>query len=65
MVTKDLTERGLNAGDIIRGVATVAGGSGGGRPEVAQAGGKDATRLGDALAEVEQLVRERLALSPS
>ncbi len=61
IVAAGLTQRGLNAGDIIRQVATVTGGGGGGRPDLAQAGGKDAAKLDEALALVERLVRERLA----
>src|SRR5690606_5640150 len=41
-VTKDLIPRGIKAGDIVRDVAKVVGGGGGGRPDMAQAGGKDA-----------------------
>ena len=63
MVTRDLIDaRGLNAADIARGAARVVGGGGGGRPDVAQAGGRDASRLDDALAQVPNLVRE--ATSP-
>ena len=59
MVTRDLIEgRGLNASDIARGAAKVVGGGGGGRPDVAQAGGRDASKLDDALAQVPDLVRE-------
>jgi len=39
-VTDDLIKRGLNAGNIVRAAAEVMGGSGGGRPNLAQAGGK-------------------------
>ena len=49
MVTKDLLGRGLHAGKIIKAVASVAGGGGGGRPDMAQAGGKDPSRLDEAL----------------
>ena len=59
MVTRDLIDaRGLNASDIARGAARVVGGGGGGRPDVAQAGGRDASKLDDALAQVPDLVRE-------
>jgi alanyl-tRNA synthetase len=47
-VTKDLTAR-FHAGQLIKEVAGVVGGSGGGRPELAQAGGKDASKLDQAL----------------
>ena len=51
MVTDDLVkERGLKAGDIVRQVAQVAGGSGGGKPHMAQAGGRDPQKLDEALA---------------
>jgi len=62
MVTRDLIDgRGLNASDIARGAARVVGGGGGGRPDVAQAGGRDASKLDDALAQVPDLVREATA----
>ena len=62
MVTRDLIDsRGLNASDIARGAARVVGGGGGGRPDVAQAGGRDASKLDDALAQVPDLVREAAA----
>ena len=62
MVTRDLIEdRGLNASDLARGAARVVGGGGGGRPDVAQAGGRDASKLDDALAQVPDLVREAAA----
>ncbi|MDI6858068.1 MAG: alanine--tRNA ligase [Dehalococcoidia bacterium] len=49
VVTADLTERGLHAGELISKVAQVTGGGGGGRPGMAQAGGRDAGRLDEAL----------------
>ena len=49
-VSDDLIAKGLKAGDWIRETAKVAGGGGGGRPQMAQAGGKDPAKLGEALA---------------
>ena len=60
MITPDLVERGLHAGNIARDAAKVMGGGGGGRPDMAQAGGKQADRLGAALDGVARLVREGL-----
>ncbi len=61
MVTSDLVERGVDASAIAKGAARVMQGGGGGRPDVAQAGGKLADRLDDALAEVAGLVRKALS----
>ncbi|GAA0354643.1 alanine--tRNA ligase [Bacillus horti] len=48
-VTKDLMDQGLHAGKLIKEVATRCGGGGGGRPDMAQAGGKDPSKLDEAL----------------
>ncbi len=62
MVTSDLvSDKGLNAADIARTAARAIGGGGGGRPEVAQAGGRDASKLDDALALVPGIVSESVA----
>jgi alanyl-tRNA synthetase len=50
-VSKALTGR-LKAGQLIRGIAEIVGGSGGGRPDMAQAGGTDVTRLDEAVEAV-------------
>ncbi|WP_066637768.1 alanine--tRNA ligase [Desulfolucanica intricata] len=50
-VTKDLMARGLHAGKLIKEVAQVVGGGGGGRPDMAQAGGKDPSRIQEAIAK--------------
>jgi alanyl-tRNA synthetase len=55
-VTKDLVSAGYHAGKIVSEVAKVAGGGGGGRPDFAQAGGKNPERLDEALAKVRDLV---------
>ncbi|KAA3661359.1 MAG: alanine--tRNA ligase [Chloroflexi bacterium] len=60
VVTKDLIPRGLKAGDIVREVAKMVGGGGGGRPDLAQAGGRDASKLPDALKAVPGLVEKVL-----
>lgn len=60
-VTEDLVKRGLRAGDLVQHVAGFLGGGGGGRPTLAQAGGKDASRLDEALASVPAWVAEKLA----
>jgi alanyl-tRNA synthetase len=59
VVTKDLTTR-LKAGDLIKEMAAEVGGTGGGRPEMAQAGGKDPARLDMALEKVFGLVERML-----
>ncbi|MFB6469355.1 alanine--tRNA ligase [Cytobacillus sp. Hz8] len=56
-VTKDLIEKGFHAGKLIKEVATRCGGGGGGRPDMAQAGGKDAQKLDSALQFVEEWVK--------
>ena len=58
MVTPDLVAKGLHAGNIARDTAKVVGGGGGGRPEIAQAGGKSADKLDEALRGVPELVRK-------
>jgi len=60
MVTPDLVQRGLHAGQILRQVAAITGGGAGGRPEMAQGGGKDPHRLEEALASVLPLVEREL-----
>ena len=61
MVTPDLVERGLHAGNIARDTAKVMGGGGGGRPEMAQAGGKQPEKVDEALNGVPSLVRQGLS----
>jgi len=58
MVTPDLVSRGLHAGDIIKQVAEMTGGSGGGKANMAQAGGKDKNKIDEALKLVKQLVQK-------
>jgi alanyl-tRNA synthetase len=63
-VTEDLIkEKGLKAGDIIREVAKIASGSGGGRPDMAQAGGRDPSRMVEALAATFNIVAGHLSAS--
>jgi alanyl-tRNA synthetase len=57
-VTPDMVERGLDAGKIVRQAAAHIGGGGGGRPNLAQAGGKDANKLPEALEAVKGIVAE-------
>ena len=55
-VTPDLTAK-IKAGDIIKNIAPIVGGTGGGRPDLAQAGGRDASKLDEALAKVAALLQ--------
>ncbi len=59
-VTEDLTQRGLHAGQLVKYVAQQVGGGGGGRPTLAQAGGKNPDNLDAALASVRDWVAEHL-----
>ncbi|EMW5657347.1 alanine--tRNA ligase [Enterococcus faecalis] len=52
-MTKDMNGKGLKAGDLIKAIAPKVDGGGGGRPDMAQAGGKNPAGIADALAEVE------------
>ena len=56
MVTPDLVTRGVRAGDIVKEVATILDGRGGGRPDLAEAGGKDPAKLDEALGAVAGIV---------
>ncbi|OZT13564.1 alanine--tRNA ligase [Priestia aryabhattai] len=56
-VTKDLISKGHHAGKIVKEVATICGGGGGGRPDMAQAGGKDPNQIENALKIVEEWVK--------
>ncbi|NLV46003.1 MAG: alanine--tRNA ligase [Candidatus Hydrogenedentes bacterium] len=58
-VTKDLTKR-ISAGDIVSRLAPLVGGGGGGRPDMAQAGGKDVDKLPDAMKQAEDIIGDLL-----
>ncbi|HQL10496.1 MAG TPA: DHHA1 domain-containing protein, partial [Lentisphaeria bacterium] len=58
-VTKDLTKR-ISAGDIVSRLAPLVGGGGGGRPDMAQAGGKDVEALPGAMKQAEFILADLL-----
>jgi alanyl-tRNA synthetase len=60
LVSKDVVDRGLSAGSIIREIAPIVGGGGGGREDMAQAGGKDPAKLDEALAAARAAVERDL-----
>jgi alanyl-tRNA synthetase len=60
-VSRDLVERGVSAGDWVKQVAPVVGGGGGGKADLAQAGGKDPSKLQDALDVARSTMRKMLA----
>ena len=60
-LTTDLVKKGLKAGDVVKTIAAIVGGSVGGKPEMAQAGGKDAAKLPEALQKAVALGMEQLA----
>lgn len=60
MATKSANDKGAHCGNIIKEAAKVAGGGGGGRPDMAQAGGKDVSKLADALAKAEEVIASQV-----
>lgn len=58
-VTPDLMKQGYHAGKLIKEVASICGGGGGGRPDMAQAGAKDASKLKEALSKVPELIGQQ------
>lgn len=60
MATDDVVKKGAHAGNIIKAAAAVCGGGGGGRPNMAQAGGKDASKIGEALEKAKEVVAEQI-----
>jgi alanyl-tRNA synthetase len=59
-VSRELVAQGVNAGDWVREVAPVVGGGGGGKPDMAQAGGKDPSQIGAAVEKSRQVLLEML-----
>ena len=62
-VTGDLIEMGLKADEIVKTIAAIVDGGGGGRPQMAQAGGKLPEKINDALAKAGQFIKEKLAVA--
>ncbi|MBD1222888.1 alanine--tRNA ligase [Virgibacillus halodenitrificans] len=59
-VSKDLMDKGMHAGQLIKQAAQVCGGGGGGRPDMAQAGGKEPAKIQDALASAKQYISDNV-----
>lgn len=59
-VTDDLVTKSLKAGDIVKEIAPIVAGAGGGRPQMAQAGGKDPSKIDDALARAAEIIKAHL-----
>jgi len=59
-ISPDLVDRGLDAAELVDDVAAIVGGKGGGKPTLAQAGGKNPEKIPDALAIVPGWVKDRL-----
>ena len=60
MVTDDVMKKGAHAGNLIKGIAALVGGGGGGRPNMAQAGGKNPAGIADAIAKVAEVLEGQL-----
>ncbi|PAB60923.1 alanine--tRNA ligase [Anaeromicrobium sediminis] len=60
MATKDAVDKGIHAGNVIKTIAKIAGGGGGGRPNMAQAGAKDPSKIDEALNKVKEVVKEQI-----
>ncbi|HKM05190.1 MAG TPA: alanine--tRNA ligase [Lachnospiraceae bacterium] len=60
MVTEGAMEKGAHAGNLIKGIAGIVGGGGGGRPNMAQAGGKNPQKISQAIAEVAKVLEGQI-----
>jgi len=60
MVTKEAIAKGLHAGNIVKEVSKITGGGGGGRPDMAQAGGKNPEKLADALQFALEVIKKQI-----
>lgn len=60
MATKDVVAKGVHAGNIVKEAAKVAGGGGGGRPDMAQAGAKQADKIGESLEAMKNVIRQQI-----
>lgn len=59
MASKGAVKKGVHCGNIIKEITAIAGGRGGGKPDMAQGGGQDASKIDDALARVDEIVAEQ------
>jgi len=59
-VTDDLIKKGIKAGDLVKEIAPIIDGGGGGRPQMAQAGGKNPEKIGEALDKAEEIIKAKL-----
>lgn len=60
MISKDIVKKGAHAGNILKEISKLTGGGGGGRPDMAQAGGKDVNKLNNAMNSVEHILSSQL-----
>lgn len=58
MATKGVIDKGVHCGKVVKAIATIAGGGGGGRPDMAQAGGKNPEKLEEAIKAVEKVLED-------
>ena len=61
MATEEAMTKGAHAGNLIKGIAALVGGGGGGRPNMAQAGGKNPAGIPDAIAKVEEVLKGQIS----
>ena len=61
MATEEAMKKGAHAGNLIKGIAALVGGGGGGRPNMAQAGGKNPAGISDAIAKVQEVLEGQIS----
>jgi len=59
-MTEDLIKKGLKAGDVVKAIAPIVDGGGGGSPQMAQAGGKNPEKINEALAKAAEIIKEKM-----